>query len=184
MYGLASRVDNDIAAKRIYEIKGRGFASPLPILLDSEVSLAQYCPYVNSLSRKLAQEFWPGALTIVLRKNEEICDSATGGLATAGFRVPASQVTRRICSLAGGAVTGTSANKTGLPSAKSAQEAFSQLKDSSLDLIIDGGSTQSDTASTVIACTDDVVTVLRLGAISVSSLREVLGNDVQFKEGI
>ena len=98
--------------------------------------------------------------------------------------MPASQVTRRICSLVGGAVTVTSANKTGLPSAKSAQEAFSQLKDSSLDLIIDGGSTQSDTASTVIDCTDDVVTVLRLGAISVSSLREVLGNDVQFKEGI
>jgi len=183
VYGLASCVDNDLAVSKVFEIKGREFSSPLPILLASDRELSQYSPLVNSTAKRLANFFWPGALTIVLKKNEVICDSATSGLATAGFRVPANQVTRTICQFTGGAVTGTSANKTGYSAATSASEALSQLEDSPLDLIIDGGSTLSNTASTVIDCTNDVPTILRHGAISVSSLEQVLGKGVKFNEG-
>ena len=89
----------------------------------------------------------------------------------------------RFASLWGGAVTGTSANKTGYSAATSASEALSQLEGSPLDLILDGGSTLSNTPSTVIDCTNDVPTILRHGAISVSSLEQVLGKGVKFNEG-
>ena len=97
--------------------------------------------------------------------------------------MPADRAARTICQLVGGAVTGTSANKTGHPAATSASEALSQLGDSPLELILDGGSTLSNTASTVIDCTNDVPIILRHGAISVSSLEEVLGKEVKFNEG-
>ena len=183
VYGLASCVDNELGINKVFDIKGREFSSPLPILLASEKELLKYSPLLNPTAKRLAHFFWPGALTIVLEKNVFICDSATGGLATAGFRVPADRAARTICQLVGGAVTGTSANKTGHPAATSASEALSQLGDSPLELILDGGSTLSNTASTVIDCTNDVPIILRHGAISVSSLEEVLGKEVKFNEG-
>ena len=68
MYGLASCVNNDLAVSKVFEIKGREFSSPLPILLASDRELSQYSPLVNSTAKRLANFFWPGALTIVLEK--------------------------------------------------------------------------------------------------------------------
>ena len=124
-----------------------------------------YVDDFHEMARALAREFWPGSLTIVLKKSARLPDALTGGLDTAGFRVPAHDVPRLLCSTTESAITGTSANKSGFPPARSAKEAFDQLKDTSVELIIDGGTTDYGAPSTIIDCSGIAPKLIRSGAI-------------------
>ena len=165
VYGLAASVSSSDAINEVFTIKNRFERNPIPVLINSVSQLSLYVEDFREVARALAHEFWPGSLTIVLKKSARLPDALTGGLDTAGFRVPAHNVPRMLCSTTESAITGTSANKSGFPPARSAKEAFDQLKGTSVELIIDGGATDSGVPSTIIDCSGVAPNLIRSGAI-------------------
>ena len=165
VYGLAASVSSSDAINEVFTIKNRSERNPIPVLINSVSQLSLYVEDFREVARALAHEFWPGSLTIVLKKSAQLPDALTGGLDTAGFRVPAHNVPRMLCSTTESAITGTSANKSGFPPARSAKEAFDQLKGTSVELIIDGGATDSGVPSTIIDCSGVAPKLIRSGAI-------------------
>ena len=174
VYGLAASVSFDKAINEVFNIKNRSEKSPIPVLVNSTSQLSRYVDDFPEMARSLAREFWPGSLTIVLRKSPRLPDTLSGGLDTAGFRVPAHDVPRLLCSTTGSAITGTSANKSGFPPARSAKQAFDQLKGTSVELIIDGGTTNSGTPSTIIDCSGIPPKLIRTGAIAEESIWKLI----------
>ena len=174
VYGLAASVSCNEAINEVFIIKDRSEKSPIPVLINSENQLSLYVDDFPEMARILAQEFWPGSLTIVLKKSARLPDALSGGLDTAGFRVPAHEVPRLLCSTTGSALTGTSANKSGFPPARSAKQAFDQLKGTSVELIIDGGTTGSGTPSTIIDCSGIQPKLIRSGAIPKERIWELV----------
>jgi len=165
VYGLAASVSSNDAINEIFLIKNRSEKNPIPVLINSASQLSLYVDDFPEVARALAHEFWPGSLTIVLKKSARLPDALSGGLDTTGFRVPAHDVPKQLCSTTESAITGTSANKSGFPPARSAKDAFDQLKDTSIELIIDGGTTDSGAPSTIIDCSGIAPKLIRSGAI-------------------
>ena len=174
VYGLAASVSSNDAINEIFLIKNRSEKNPIPVLINSASQLSLYVDDFPEVARALAHEFWPGSLTIVLKKSARLPDALSGGLDTAGFRVPAHDVPKQLCSTTESAITGTSANKSGFPPARSAKEAFDQLKGTSVELIIDGGTTNSGTPSTIIDCSGMPPKLIRSGAIAEESIWKLI----------
>ncbi|MGH2377653.1 MAG: L-threonylcarbamoyladenylate synthase [Candidatus Limnocylindria bacterium] len=160
VYGLAAGHGN---IEALFVAKGRPKEKRIPILL-SEASNLETSAIVTPAARALADEFWPGPLTIVLAAPRR------GSLA---FRVPANDLARRLIAASGGGLPVTSANLSGQPDAVTAQEVMAQL-DGRIALVIDGGRTPGGVASTIVDCTGSGVRVLREGAIPESEIDRVV----------
>ena len=163
VYGLGCDPSNEAAVRRLFEAKGRG-AKPVPVLCWSRSS-AESVVDLGETGRLLANMFWPGALTIVAPLKKALPDLLHQGTGTLGVRVPASEVCMGVLEGCGGILTGTSANKSGSPPARSADEVFREVG-SSVDLIIDGGLVQGK-SSTVASVAGGRVTILRTGPVRV-----------------
>ncbi|MEM3506605.1 MAG: L-threonylcarbamoyladenylate synthase [Candidatus Bathyarchaeia archaeon] len=166
VYGLGCNPFNEEAVKRLIKIKGER-NKPLPILA-SNVKDVEKIALLTPLSKNLIEFFWPGALTIVLKKKPILPNIVTFGLNSVGVRIPKSQFTIELIKNCGGLLIGTSANISGEPPCKSVNEILKQLnkKLSLIDLIIDGGSSGIGIGSTVIDLTNNQVKILREGPIS------------------
>lgn len=173
VYGLGADAWNQAAIRRIYEVKGRPDQKAIVWLLDEVSSASRWC-VMSRGADQLGERFWPGALTLVLRRLEPTADD----LPTLGVRVPAHPAALAIIKAAGGAVATTSANTSGAPSARTAGEARAQIG-AWVDLIIDAGPAPGGEESTVIDMTVDPPKLLRAGAISMEEIKEALG--VSFK---
>ncbi len=163
VYGLGCDPFDPRAVRRLFEAKRRS-AKPVPVLCSSTrkaESLVEFSPK----ARQLAKEHWPGALTIVAPLRKSVPPDLTQGSSTLGVRVPASEDCRRLITLCGGWITGTSANLSGRQSAKTALEASRQIGER-VDLILDGGTLNGE-ASTVVRVVQDTVTILRTGPVGV-----------------
>ena len=176
VYGLAACAEHPGAVEKIFEIKNRPFHSPIPVLLNSQSQICKFVDEFPPSASGLADQFWPGALTIILRKSSLLPDVLTSGLKTAAFRVPDHDVPRVLCKAISSAITGTSANKSGSPPATNAEEAFSQLKGSSVDLILDGGVTNSRVPSSIIDCSETPPRLIRGGIVLEQELKRIIGN--------
>jgi len=171
VYGLAASIAHPEAIKKIYALKGRPSNNPLIVHLASVSQLQQYTKALPPHTENLITQFWPGPLSIVLDAHG-IPEEATGGLATAAFRVPALPITQNIIAAAGPLVM-PSANLSGKPSGTSPQDLFDDFGD---DLpVIDGGERPGGIESTVIHYLDGEWRIIRLGAISAEQLSKVLG---------
>jgi L-threonylcarbamoyladenylate synthase len=163
VYGLGCDPFNEMAVERIFKAKGRN-SKPVPVLCSSlrkAIELVELSPRALELIRGR----WPGALTLVAPVRRKVPSLLTQGTGNLGVRVPAHQESLKLISACGGWLTGTSANLSGQPSARTAQEAEIQLGDS-VDLILDGGPL-SGKESTVALVVGDKVTILRGGPIGV-----------------
>ena len=138
VYGLAAAFDDEEAVDRVFRIKSRPSGLAVPLLLDDASSVERYVSDVPESFRALATTFWPGPLTMVLRKSHLVSDKLTAGRDTVGLRVPDHRLPRYISKSLEKAITGTSANLSGSPSLTTAQEVEAQLGDA-VDLVIDGG---------------------------------------------
>ncbi len=179
VYGLGACFDNIPSVTQIYEIKNRPFSTALPILLADTSWIGRYAIAVSSYAEQLIEAFFPGALTLILTKAASIPSIVTGGRDTIALRVPAHPVTLALIEQTGKAVTGTSANLSGLPSAHSADDAQAQLGDR-VDFIIDGGRCPGGTESTIVDATGEVPVIVRKGAISfeeIASVCHVINNN-------
>lgn len=181
VYGLGAVYDNDTAVRNVYEVKNRPLTMPLPLLLADISWLDNFAININPIARKLADAFFPGALTLVFEKSAIVPDTVSGGQKTVALRVPGHPITLMLIEKAGKPVIGTSANLSGSPSALTAEEVKRQIGDK-IDYIIDGGKCPGGTESTILDVTGDRPVILRYGAISVEAIEKVCERKILEKE--
>ena len=173
IYGLAGNGLDDIAVAKIYEVKGRPAIKPL-ILLVPDISVAgTVWRETPEAARKLAEAFWPGALTIVLPRSGAVPDIVTAGGDTVGARCPDHPKTIELMRLAGVPIAAPSANISDMPSPKSAEDVLEYF-DGKIDCVIDGGSCKLGFESTIISLDGDAFKLLRQGALPEEEIRRVL----------
>ncbi len=177
LYGLAASVLEEHAVERLFRIKGRPRDRALPLLLSEPADIARYAVDVPQVAWTLAQRFLPGALTLVLRKGTEVPDVVAGGSDTVGIRVPDHWAPRAIVRELGTPITGTSANRSGLPGLTSAEAVSRQLGEE-VDFVFDAGDCPVGVASTVVDVSGPSPVIVREGAISLAQIEEACGTRV------
>jgi L-threonylcarbamoyladenylate synthase len=170
VYGLGANALDAKAVQRVFEAKGRPDDNPLIVHVTGLPMLTKLVTEIPAEARRLAERFWPGPLTIVLRKRESVPDVVTAGLPTVAVRVPDHPVALALIQGAGVPIAAPSANRSGRPSPTRARHV---AKDFPALLVLDGGPARHGLESTVVAL-GHPPRVLRLGAIPVEELRAVL----------
>lgn len=174
LYGISANALDETAAAKVFSVKGREERSPLPIFLSDPDDLFRYGRDVPAAAVRLAEKFWPGKLTIVVKKSDLIPAVVSGGLDTVGLRVPGHPVPREIVAQLGAPITATSANVSGKPALTAAADVVAELG-ARLDLVLDGGQLAPSAPSTVIDLTSDPPRILRQGAVSPSDIQKLAG---------
>jgi L-threonylcarbamoyladenylate synthase len=174
VYGLCAVATDRAAVERLYEVKARDPSQPLPLFVGS-IEQARLIVEVNAAAEALATRFWPGQLTMVLRKKSVFETRAAAGGDTVGVRVPGDSLLRALA-LDLGPITGTSANIAGREECHTAAEVRAQLGDA-VDLIVDAPVAASGKPSTIVDCTDAPdIRVLREGAIDRAAVDAALAD--------
>jgi L-threonylcarbamoyladenylate synthase len=173
VYGVGAHAFLPQAVEKIYQVKGRPLIKAIPLLLDGAESLSQVARDIAPEARLLTKKFWPGALTVVLRRNPVVPDIVTGGGETVALRVPYYPFTLKLIRAVGAPLATTSANLTGHPDPQTAREVVDYLE-GRIDLVLDGGRCPGGIPSTVIDLTRTPPVVLRPGAISREELEREL----------
>ena len=174
VYGLGADASNGEAVARLYAAKGRPSFNPL-IAHVPDLAAARALAEFPDAAARLAAAFWPGPLTLVLRKTAgcTVADLATAGLDTVAVRVPDHPVARMLLARFGRAVVAPSANRSGHVSPTTAAHVLADL-DGRVDLIVDGGATPVGVESTIVACLDAPM-LLRPGGLSRQAIEDALG---------
>ncbi len=174
VYGLgANALDVDAVAK-IYQAKGRPSDNPLIVHISDFSEIGSYVEEISDDAKTLAEKFWPGPLTMILKKKPIIPDRVSAGLQTVGIRIPENEIAREFIKACKVPVAAPSANISGKPSPTRFEHVYDDMN-GRVAGIIKGGDAGVGVESTVIDMTSEIPTVLRPGGISVEQLREVLG---------
>jgi len=190
VYGLGADASNSAAVARIYSVKGRPSDHPLIVHIASMDRMGDWASDVPDYAIALARSFWPGPMTLVLKRSVLAGDFVTGGQDTVGVRVPDHVVALALLEAfekAGGkGVAAPSANRFGHVSPTTAAAVVEELRDylSKDDLVLDGGACAVGVESTIIDCTGLLLRVLRPGAISTAMIEEVTGLNVVSIDGV
>jgi len=190
VYGLGADASNSKAVARIYSVKGRPNDHPLIVHIASMDCMGDWASEVPEYAIALAREFWPGPMTLVLKRSELAGDFVTGGQDTVGVRVPDHVVALALLEAfekAGGkGVAAPSANRFGHVSPTTASAVVEELADylSKDDLVLDGGACAVGVESTIIDCTGLLPRVLRPGAISTAMIQDVTGLNAVSIDGV
>ena len=171
-YGLGTDPLNAAAVRRVRELKGREESNPILLLISDEREVERFVE-ASALLRDVAAHHWPGAITLVETAKPEIPIELTANTKTLGIRLPADAELRALVRGCGGALTATSANISGQPPARSANEVASYFP-SGIDLIIDGGEVTITAPSTVLDVSGTKAKLIREGVVSREALEEFL----------
>jgi len=175
-YGLAVDVDNEAAIGKLFSLKKRPTGRPVLILIPSSESLATYVTHIPKVAVKLIRRFWPGGLTLVFEASERISPLLTAGTGKIGVRLSNHPVATALARSIERPVSGTSANISGAPPCRHAEEVMGYFGQE-VDLIIDGGKTAGGKGSTILDVTVDPPEIIREGMIQ----RNVLEKSVRTK---
>lgn len=184
VYGLGADACNADAVARIYAVKGRPTNHPLIVHISSIQRMGDWAEDVPTYAVALARDFWPGPMTIVLKRSKLAGDFITGGQETVGVRVPDHVVALALLeafeNIGGKGVVAPSANRFGQVSPTTAQAVADEIGEylDSTDLIIDGGPCVVGVESTIIDCTGETPRILRPGAITVAMIERSTDIDV------
>ena len=174
VYGLGANALDETAVHKIFEAKGRPQDNPLIIHVPGPQWLPRYCEDVPPLAYTLARKFWPGPLTMILKRKKVVPDATTAGLDTVGVRCPDHQVTLAIIREAGVPIAAPSANTSGRPSCTTAADVMEDME-GKIDAVVDGGPCQVGVESTIVDLTCDPPRLLRPGGMPLEALEEVVG---------
>ena len=182
VYGLAADAENEDALRKIFAIKGRPADHPLIVHIASARDLGIWASQVPDIAHVLAENFWPGPLTMLVRRAERTSLVATGGRETVAIRVPAHAVALDLLREFGGALAAPSANRFGKVSPTTPQHVLDDLG-GDVDLILDGGECSIGVESTIVDLTGTAPTVLRPGGVSVERLESILKIKIESEHG-
>ncbi len=181
VYGLAADASSAAAVARIFAAKGRPADHPVIVHLASAADIDAWAIGIPASARRLAEAFWPGPLTLILRRAPHVLDAVTGGQDTVGLRVPAHAVAHAVlAAFAAGrpgrpaGVAAPSANKFGRVSPTTAAHVREEFGDA-VDLVLDGGQSEVGIESTIVDCTGEPARLLRPGRITAEQVAAVLG---------
>ncbi|SFX43052.1 L-threonylcarbamoyladenylate synthase [Marinospirillum alkaliphilum] len=174
VYGLGADCHNPAAVQRIFSTKGRPADHPLIIHLASAEQLHDYAVDIPAIAEQLAQDFWPGPLTLILKRHPQINPLVTGGQDTLAVRVPAHPVAQALLQSFGRGVAAPSANRFGRISPTTAQHARDELS-GQINYLLDGGPCDLGIESTIINLTGPTPQVLRPGSITAAMLETITG---------
>jgi L-threonylcarbamoyladenylate synthase len=176
VYGLGADAANADALRRLYRVKGRPSDHPVIVHVAAGVDLDVYAVDVPNVARALATAFWPGPLTVVLRKRAgRVADEATGGRPTVAVRVPDHPVALALLEAFGGGIAAPSANRFGRVSPTTAAHVRADLGDE-VDLVLDGGPTRVGVESTIVDVSGPEPLILRVGGIGEDEVARVAGH--------
>lgn len=175
VYGLGADALLPEGAKKIYAAKGRPSDNPLIVHIADTEALKEITEDLPPEALRLADAFWPGPLTMILRKNDRVPYETTGGLDTVAVRMPSHKVAAELIRESGGYIAAPSANTSGRPSPTQAEHVFEDLN-GKISMILDGGPVGIGLESTIVDLSADVPMILRPGYITKEMLSEVIGN--------
>jgi L-threonylcarbamoyladenylate synthase len=174
VYGLGANGLDGQAVRRIFEAKGRPQDNPLILHVSGQQWLPRYCQDVPPLAYVLARKFWPGPLTMILKRKPIVPDETTAGLDTVGVRCPNHPVTLAIIREAGVPIAAPSANTSGRPSCTTAADVLEDM-DGKIEGIVDGGPCAVGVESTILDLTCTPPKLLRPGGLSLEALEQLIG---------
>ena len=182
VYGLGANALDEKASAKIYAAKGRPSDNPLIIHIADMEKLAYITAEIPTAAIKLAEKFWPGPLTMVLKKSDVVPLGTTGGLNTVAVRMPSHPIALEMIRAGGGYIAAPSANTSGRPSPTLASHVADDM-DGIIPMILDGGAVGIGIESTIVDLTEEIPTILRPGFITKEMLEEVVG-EVQIDKGL
>jgi L-threonylcarbamoyladenylate synthase len=174
VYGLGANASHDLAVHKIYELKRRPLTHPLIVHIDSRRFLHRWAREVPEAAEKLAERFWPGPLTLVLPRADNVPDIVTGGQDTVAVRVPSHPMARQLLTAFGGGIAAPSANRFGRLSATRAEHVREEFGDA-VRVVLDGGECQLGLESTIVSFVGGEARLLRPGSVTLEQLRSVAG---------
>ena len=174
VYGLGADGLNPAAVAKIFAAKGRPQDNPLILHIADPKDLEKLCHRIPESAWRLAENFWPGPLTMVLPARDCVPKCTTAGLPTVAVRCPDCEITRRIIAQADVPIAAPSANLSGKPSTTTAQHVLNDHK-GKIPMIVDGGPCRVGVESTIVDLTEDAPRLLRPGGVTPEQLLEVLG---------
>lgn len=174
VYGLAANALDEEAVKKIYIAKGRPSDNPLIVHISDMSELPPLVKEIPAKVKIMAEKFWPGPLTMIMKKSDLIPLKTSGGLDTVAVRMPENKYARAIIKTSGVPLAAPSANLSGSPSPTNAKYVFDDMN-GRIPLIIDGGASKIGVESTVITFVTEIPTVLRPGGITLEEIRATIG---------
>jgi len=173
VYGLGADAENETAMRALFAAKGRPADHPVIVHLAEAAQVDDFAAEVPAAAQKLVAAFWPGPMTLVLRRSGRISDLVTGGLQTVGLRVPGHPVAHALLKEFGGPIAAPSANRFGRVSCTAAEHVVAELG-GRVDVILDGGECDVGVESTIIDVSCDRPAILRPGAVTAEEVAAVL----------
>lgn len=187
VYGLGADASSPDAVARIFAVKGRPVDHPVIVHIADATQLDHWAVDVPDVARALAAAFWPGPLTVILRRRAHVLDAVTGGQDTVGLRVPAHPVALALLVAFGEGIAAPSANRFGRVSPTDHRHVLADLGeflDPTRDAILAGGATEVGVESTIVDCSGSVPRILRHGGITAEQLSEVIGDPLSFAAAV
>ena len=182
VYGLGADATNESAVAHIYSVKGRPADHPLIVHIGQLSQLDQWAIDIPDYAIALARDYWPGPMTLILKRSTKAKDFITGGQDSVGIRIPANPIALALLREFTGGVAAPSANRFGAISPTTAQavkDEIGQYLDPERDLILDGGPSLVGVESTIIECLEDLPRILRPGAITAEMIEETTGLKIE-----
>ncbi len=173
VYGLGADASNPDAVRKIFELKGRPATHPLIVHIDSARSLERWALSVPPSAAALAEKFWPGPLTLILRRAPAVDLAITGGQDTVAVRVPGHPVAQQLLRAFGSGIAAPSANRYGRISPTRPEHVRDEFGDD-VGIVLDGGDCKIGLESTIVSCVDTVPRILRPGVLTLTQLRTVV----------
>ncbi|BCL75529.1 threonylcarbamoyl-AMP synthase [Jeongeupia sp. HS-3] len=178
VYGLAADAANPEAVAKIFALKGRPSDHPLIVHIAGTAQLDDWAIDIPADARRLAEAFWPGPLTLILKRQPHVSDSVTGGQGTVGLRAPAHPLAHALLQQFGGGLAAPSANRFGHVSPTTAQHVRDEFG-AECPLVLDGGASPVGVESTIVSLVDETPKLLRPGGIAREAIEAVLGRTLE-----
>lgn len=174
VYGLGADANNEAAVRKIFIAKERPYDHPLIVHLADVSQLPEWARDISPTALRVAKAFWPGPLTMILKKQPHVLDIVTGSQDTIGLRIPRHPIAQALLKTFGGGVAAPSANKFTHISPTTAAAVHEELGDK-VDIILDGGDCEVGLESTILDLTTETPVILRPGMITAEALSQVIG---------
>ena len=171
VYGIGTNGLDEQAVKRLYEIKQRPFDKPISLLVSNMEMVNNIAKDITEIEYKIMEKFFPGPLTIILKKKDIVPDIVTAGQETVGVRMPAGKIARELVEMSGVPIAAPSANMSGEPSGTDFENVKKDFEGKA-DFFIDGGISEIGISSTLVKVVDDKIQILRQGSITLEEIEE------------